>query len=106
MRLSVENKILGLIGLCKRAGKLVTGEQAVLDYIKRSAYLVIIANDASEGTKKKLTDKCKSYNVRYIIFSDKVTLGTYTKKEYAASVSINDINFAKQIEKLYLEYFS
>ena len=102
----MENKILSLIGMCKRAGKLVTGEQAVLDSVKKSSLLVIIANDSSEGTKKKLTDKCKTYNVKYIIFSDKVTLGTYTKKEYAASVSINDINFAKQIEKLYLEYFS
>ena len=102
-----EEKLLNLIGLCKRAGKITCGEQAVLDSIKRPVYsFIIIANDASEGTLKKITDKCKSYNKDYIIFSDRYTLGKYTKREYAVTVSVNDINFAKRIHEIYCENYS
>jgi len=95
-------KILSMIGLCKRAGKLVTGEQKVLENIKKkTSSLVIIATDASNGTLKRITDKCISYKRDYIIYSDRFTLGTYTKKEYAVTVSVNDINFATRIKELY-----
>ena len=49
------NKFFSLLGLCKRAGKLVAGavaaEQAVR---KKQAFLLILAQDASKNTKKKL----------------------------------------------------
>ena len=97
-------KILGMIGLCKRAGKLVTGEEAVLESIrKNTSSLVIIANDSSVATLKKITDKCKTFNKDCIIFSDKFTLGKYTKNEYTVTVSVKDNNFAKRINELYFE---
>lgn len=97
-----DEKILGMIGLCKRAGKLITGEQAVLESLRNSSSaLIIISSDASAGTVKKITDKCKNYKKDYIVFSDRYTLGKYTKKEYAVSVSVNDMNFAKKILELY-----
>ena len=99
-------KTLNMIGLCKRAGKLVTGEQAVLESIKKmTSSLVIISSDASNSTLKKITDKCNSYESEYIIFSDRYTLGAYTKKEYAVTISVNDINFAKRIKELQTDSF-
>lgn len=99
-------KTLNMIGLCKRAGKLVTGEQEVLESIKKmTSSLVIISSDASDSTLKKFTDKCKSYKRDCIIFSDRYTLGAYTKKEYTVTISINDINFAKRIKELQLDSF-
>ena len=93
-----------MLGLCKRAGKLSTGEQAVLENVKKgTSSLVIISVDSSDGTRKKITDKCKSYKTNCIIFSDRYTLGKYTNKEYAVTVSVNDTNFAKRILELYSE---
>lgn len=100
-RFENENKILSFIGLAKRAGKISSGEAKVLEDIKTSkTFLVVISSDASENTEKKLTDKCKSYKKPFIIFSDRETLGKYSKKDYAVALSVTDKNFANQIKKL------
>lgn len=57
-----------LIGLCKAAGGVVTGTDAVLTEVRRGrAKFVLIASDASERTQKQLTDKCNYYHVTYFI---------------------------------------
>lgn len=95
------DKIFNLIGLCKRAGRVSSGEQAVLESIKtKKSCLVIISEDASENTKKKITDKCQSYKIKHIFLSDRWTLGKYIKKEYAVLISVNDRNFAEEILKI------
>lgn len=97
-----EEKILGLIGLCKRASKLTSGEQSVLENLRNfSSALVIISSDASENTSKKFKDKCKTYHTPHIFFSDRYTLGKYVKKEYAVVLSVNDKNFTNRILELY-----
>lgn len=59
-----KEKILQFLGLATRARKLVTGEELVISEVRRgNAKLVIVAEDASENTRKKLHDKCNSYNV-------------------------------------------
>lgn len=94
-------KILQLIGLSKRASKISTGESAVLESIKKDAFLVVISEDASSPTLKKLTDKCKSYKKDFIIFSDRYTLGKFTGKEYCVSLTLNDKNLAKRVNELF-----
>ncbi len=48
-----------LLGLANRARRLVSGEELVLNEIKkRHAKLVILSNDVSQSTKKKIQDKC------------------------------------------------
>ena len=64
------NKFFSLLGLCKRAGKLVAGEVAAEQAVrKKQAYLLILAQDASKNTKKKFTNKCKHYDVPILITS-------------------------------------
>ena len=49
-------KELSLIGLAAKAGKVVSGEFATEKAVKgRTAYLVLIAEDASENTRKKFS---------------------------------------------------
>ena len=49
-----ENKIYGLLGLARRAGKISFGTESSIDTIeRRKAKLVIIANDSSDRTKKR-----------------------------------------------------
>ena len=69
-----EKKILSLLGLAARGRNLTGGENQVLDAIRTgTARLVIIAENASDNTKKKFTDKCEFYDIkvvpkRFIVF--------------------------------------
>lgn len=93
-------KVFGLIGLAKRAGRLALGEDAVKDSIRfGKSRLVIIAEDASDNTRKSITDSCKYYNVKYYITATKDTLGHAVGNSFNAAVSVLDDGFAKNIEK-------
>ncbi len=94
----MSDKFLGMIGLAKRAGKIQTGEDICARAV-RGGYsrLIIIACDASENTKKSMTNTCKYYKVKYIEAATKSELGHYTGADCRAVVSINDDNFAKAI---------
>ena len=49
-----------MLGLAMKAGKVVSGEFAVDKSIKEgSAFLVIIASDASDNTRKKFSNSCE-----------------------------------------------
>ena len=54
------NNFLSLLGLASRARKIVTGETLIKKIRTNAIYLVIIASDASDNTKKKFIDKCTS----------------------------------------------
>jgi len=52
------------LGLCMAAGGIKTGTDTVLGEIRsHRAKFVLVASDASERTKKQLTDKCNYYKV-------------------------------------------
>ena len=95
-----ENRIYSLLGLCQKAGKLVSGEFSVENAIKGGkACLVIVSNDASENTSKKFRDKCDYYEVPFYMFGDKEKLGHAIGKEVRTSLAITDDGFAKSFQK-------
>ena len=92
------DKILSMIGMAKRAGRVLAGEFVCGRAIKnKSARLIIIADDASCNTKKSIRNSCAYYKIPYIEFSRKEELGKYTGSDSRAVISINDDNFAKAI---------
>ncbi len=94
------NKVHALIGLAKRAGKVVSGESAAKDSIRfGKACIAIIAEDASDNTKKSITNSCKYYEVKYYIWSNKNDLGHALGNNFNAVVCITDHGFAKSIEQ-------
>ncbi len=53
-----------LLGLALRAGKLVHGEEAVLEgFRKHPVYYVFIAHDAGANIQKKIAQKAHFYNI-------------------------------------------
>ena len=91
-------RILGMIGLAKRAGCVVGGDFAVTSAVKdKKAKLVIIAENASSNTKKKIENSCEQYGVDYVEFSDTYSLGRYTSSDVRATIAITDTNFAEAI---------
>ena len=92
------NKVLSLVGLATKAGKTVSGEFSTEKSVKSGkSFLVIVADDASENTKKKFRNMCEFYDIPVYFLSDKETVGKSMGKEIRASLSIQDENFAKAI---------
>ena len=98
-----ETKILGLIGLCKKAGKIVAGAQLCEKEIRAGkSELIIIANDISKTGLKAITDVCNHYSVGYIMCSDMNNLGRAVGAAGDRSViSVNDKGFSDAILKKY-----
>lgn len=96
------NNGLSMVGLATRAGKTVSGEFATEKAVKeQKARVVIVAEDASDNTKKLFTNKCDYYKVPIFITGSKDELGSVTGNQSRASLAVIDEGFAKVIiEKL------
>ncbi len=92
------DKFFRMLGLAAKAGKLRFGEGAVRDSIRTDlAKLAIVAKDASDNTKKKISDNCRFYSVPYYEYGDRYTLGNATGKGFAVVLSVADEGFAKTL---------
>jgi ribosomal protein L7Ae-like RNA K-turn-binding protein len=92
------NKLYQLLGLAMRAGKVVSGETAVIERIRSSQiHVVLIAQDASTNTFKKVTDKCTYYETPWQTVSSRGELGAAIGKDERVVVGVTDPGFARKI---------
>ena len=93
-------RLYGMIGFAMRAGKVIIGTESVCSG-KAKPHLVLIAESASEGTKKKLFTKAEFYGVDTMSINiDSGELGRLLGKLYApATVAIADEHFAIEIRR-------
>ena len=97
----MERKLLSMLSLAQRAGKILTGSDTVEEAIKKGdALFVIIAENASENTKKKFKNKCDYYKVSYTIKGKSEEISKAIGKENRNVVAICDENFANRIHEL------
>ena len=95
-----QNKIYSLLGLAKKAGRVVSGEFATDKSVKEgTAFLVLVSEDASDNTKKKFSNTCEFYEVPRYFFGTKDELGHAIGKEMRSSLAITDEGFAKSLIK-------
>lgn len=67
----MNDKVISLLGLAERAGKIASGEFAAEKAVKTGkARLIIVAEDASDNTKKKFSDMCKYYQVPCMLLAE------------------------------------
>lgn len=98
--MSRPDKVLSLLGIAKKAGRVVSGETATENAIKgEKAYLVIVAADASANTKKHFSDMCKFRGIPYVEYSDKQSLGRAIGTDYRSNIAVNDSGLAASIEE-------
>lgn len=94
----MDKKLFQILGLCQKAGKLASGETGCLNAIRNSsAELIIVAEDASDNTKKKFSDSAGFYNRKLIAIGDKLELGRAIGKDERAVLCVIDSGFAKKI---------
>ena len=93
-----QNKIYSLLGIAMRGRNLVSGEFQTLEAIKKgSAMLVIIAEDASDNTKKLFSDKCQFYQVPVFQYGNREELGRAIGKDLRSSVGVCDAGLADAV---------
>lgn len=73
-------RLMSLAGLCRRAGGVVPGADAVISTLQRGGKAktkcVIMSSSATDRTKKQITDKCRSAGVvLYVIDADPYDIG-------------------------------
>lgn len=93
-----QNKVYGLLGLAARGRNLVSGEFATEKAIKDGkAMLVIVAEDASDNTKKHFGDKCSYYDVPIGTYGTKEELGRAIGTAERSSIALLNEGLAKTI---------
>ena len=95
-----QDNVLSMLGLARKAGKVVSGEFSTENAIREgSARLVIVSTDASDNTKKRFTNKCTYYHVPYYEYGTKESLGACIGLQIRTSVAVLDEGLASSIEK-------
>ncbi|MDD3429732.1 MAG: ribosomal L7Ae/L30e/S12e/Gadd45 family protein [Oscillospiraceae bacterium] len=62
----MNNKLLGALSMCRRAGGLVMGFDAVKESVQKGkAYLVLVASDLSPNTLKRVGYFCEDFEMEY-----------------------------------------
>ena len=120
-----KDKLLGLLGIALKAGKLTVGTDQVCDSIRRNGHaerygdedqadtvkktkihkkcgIVIAASDASANTVKRIVNSCNYYNVNF--YKGTVTFAELSdklgKSGSISAVSVFDKGFVNAIAKI------
>lgn len=96
-----EQKILSFLGLATKAGRTISGSDAVAEAIVREcAHLVLVAEDASEGTAEKIAFLSRQSGVTFCRFSTREQLGKFVGKTDRAVAAVIDEGFAERLIQL------
>ncbi len=95
------NKVYSMLGLAKKAGKLLGGSEVCERALKSGKItLLVLSSDASEGTEKKFRDMCSFRNIPLRQFGDRNSLGRYTGCSERVVIGLCDRGFSEAIMKL------
>ncbi|MGI6123260.1 MAG: L7Ae/L30e/S12e/Gadd45 family ribosomal protein [Acetivibrionales bacterium] len=96
-----EDKIYSFIGLAKKAGAILGGEGLSEQAVKRGkAYLVLITEDASLNTRKKIETALYNSSIPLVEFGNKEKLGQMLGKTFFSVISVTNRGFAERIKEM------
>ena len=96
-----ETRLLAMLSLAKKAGKLVTGEEGCEKAIQKGeAKIVFLATDASKNTHKKFNNKTTFYKVPIHSIFTKDVMGQHIGSHSRATIVVVCENFAKKMNEL------
>lgn len=97
----MNNKLLSFLGLCRRAGKMTIGNDAVIEEINNGeSCLVLLAVDASQRTAKEVALVAENNNVEIRTLSCSKQQLSQALGKLTAVISIHDAGFAKKLMQL------
>ncbi len=84
------------LGLAYRARKTVIGTDNTIEHLrKHKLFLIMLANDASPLTQKKITDKAKTYQTPVMMDLSSFDLSNAVGKNDIKVIGITDQGFAQ-----------
>lgn len=87
----MNNKVLNLLGIARRAGKLVMGTDSLIKVLpSKKVKLIFMATDASFATKDKIDKKAYFYNVSVVT--------TYSTEELSKALGVGSIKIIGVID--------
>ena len=90
--------IYRLLGLCMKAGRLLSGSEQVKTAVKDGkGILLILAEDSSERTKEEYIRLAKLSGITWRIFGEKEKLGHAVGKSIRAAILISDSGFGTSL---------
>lgn len=99
----MNKQVYGMLGLCARAGKIVSGAQGAEGAVKaRHAFLVLMDAQSSALAQKSMADLCANRGVKMILLEEQM-LGDAIGKPGRLVAAITDESFASRIGQLLKE---
>lgn len=99
-----KKKILGFLGLIKRAGKLVSGTDSVIGALDNgTAKLLITTTDLSQNTVSKILDRI-SYEIPMYRFATMEEIGHAIASPPRGVVAVTDEGFAAALDAKLTDY--
>ena len=90
--------IYRLLGLCMKAGRLLSGSEQIKTAVKDGkGILLILAEDSSERTKEEYIRLAKLSGITWRIFGEKEKLGLAVGKGIRAAILISDCGFGTSL---------
>lgn len=98
----MNDRLLSLLGLCRRAGKLVIGNDPVKESIETGkAFLVLVASDISHNTEKKIRMAVETSNtVKYLTIKRTKEEVSFSLGKTCAVLAVIDKGFADKLCEL------
>lgn len=99
--MDLEKRILNLIGLTKRAGRLSHGAFALEKAVKGGhSCLILAAADSAENNRKKLRNMALYRQIPFREWGSKASLGGALGRSECVGIAVTDPGLAMQIMKL------
>lgn len=94
----MRERISGYLALANKAGKVVSGSDAVMDALRKGAIGVLfIAIDSSDATRQRFESLAKRGEVPCCFLFDQLHLGALLGKEQRGIVAVSDSGFVESI---------
>ena len=91
----MDKKVSSLLSLCMKARMLVAGEHICEIALRnQDVKLILIAQDASEGTKKKFENKAFYYKVPVVFYGSRDEISKAIGRKNRVVVAVTDSGFA------------
>ena len=99
--MATTNKTESLLGFAIKSGKIIFGTDNILFY-KRSIYLILCDAGLSENARRKLAAYAGKGNIP--VASPEIPLSQLVHRSGVKAAAVTDVNIAKAIVQLNIEY--
>ncbi len=99
--MEINRRLMNLLGIARKAGKLELGSEAVKESVRRHrAKLVLLSCDLSQRTVRSIRETAEMAGVPVGVLSVGMDEAEASLGKRAGAIAVNDTGFAKALVKL------